>query len=61
LNIPVLELLDSELPAIAGPAVRNPDLIEVLMSLADAAPSSADNRHHRHADTLLVPGGRWKR
>jgi hypothetical protein len=37
--------------------VRNLDLIEVIMSLADAARSSAGNRHDRHADMLFVPGG----
>ena len=30
------------------------------MSLADAAPSSAINRHHRYADRLLIPGGTFR-
>jgi hypothetical protein len=48
-KISVLDLIDSELPAIAKPAVRNPDLIEVLMRLADALSSSAGKRH-QHVD-----------
>jgi sulfatase modifying factor 1 len=40
--------------------VRDPDLIEVTMSLADAAPSSAGNRHDQHANMLFVAGGTFR-
>jgi sulfatase modifying factor 1 len=38
--------------------VNDPDLIEVLVSLADAVSSSADNRHH--VGMLFVPGGTFR-
>jgi len=41
------------------PGVNDPDLIEVLVSLAGAVSSSADNRH-QHAGMLLVPGGTFR-
>jgi formylglycine-generating enzyme required for sulfatase activity len=39
---------------------RNPDEIEIFMSLADTDSSSAGKRHRQHAEMLLVPGGTFR-
>ena len=52
-KIAVVELIDRELPAtqLDKPGVNDPDLIEVLVSLAGAVSSSADNRHQHQRAT----------
>jgi formylglycine-generating enzyme required for sulfatase activity len=54
-------LIDSELATIQviSPERTIPDLIEVLMSVADAVSSSTGNRH-QHAGMLLIPGGTFR-